>query len=211
VSLPQATPESLVLTRVDKNTMNEQWPIPSAAVQLTDRTILLRAYFQDDVANLHAAVVESLPELKPYLDFARDDYAMEQSERWITGCPENWLGGTAYDFAITDAQTGAFLGGCGLSRFDTGHRTANLGYWVRTSKSGRGIATAAARLLARFGIEDLELKRIAVAAAAPNIASQRVAEKAGATREGVHRNGMFVRDLMYDEVVYSFVPGDFAP
>jgi ribosomal-protein-serine acetyltransferase len=191
--------------------MDEQWLIPSAAVQLTDGTILLRAYFRDDVKDLHAAVMESMAELQPYLDFARDDYAPEQTEQWVTACPENWLGGTAYNFAITDAQTGALLGGCGLNRFDTGHRTANLGYWVRTSKTGRGIATLAARLLARFGIEDLGLRRIAINVAVPNIASQRVAEKAGATREGIHRNGMFVGDLMYDEVVFSIIPGDFAP
>jgi RimJ/RimL family protein N-acetyltransferase len=100
------------------------------------------------------------------------------------------------------------LGGCGLNDFDPGHRIANLGYWVRTGNTRRGIATASTRLLARFGIESLGLKRIRLVIAVSNVASQRVAEKAGAVREGVMRNGMFVRDIMYDCVLYSIIPDD---
>jgi RimJ/RimL family protein N-acetyltransferase len=62
--------------------------------------------------------------------------------------------------------------------------------------------------LARFGIDELKLKRITLIIAVPNKASQRVAEKAGAVREGVQRNGMFVREIMYDTVMFSIIPQD---
>lgn len=144
------------------------------------------------------------------MDFAHDGYSVEQSKAWVSSRPREWTDGSAYDFAIVDGQDSEYLGGCGINRFDEGRNIANLGYWVKTSRTGRGVATAAARLLGRFGIEQLGLKRIGLRIAVPNAASQRVAEKSGARRECVLRNGMFVRDLTYDCVVYSFIPQDFG-
>lgn len=40
-----------------------------------------------------------------------------------------------------------------------GHR-ANLGFWVRTDHAGRGLATAAGRVLVREGFDSLGLGRI---------------------------------------------------
>ena len=36
-----------------------------------------------------------------------------------------------------------FLGGCGINHISRVHRFGNLGYWVRTSATGRGIAVSA--------------------------------------------------------------------
>ena len=59
-----------------------------------------------------------------------------------------WQEGNEYAFAIVQAQDGQFLGGCGLNQINRVNRFANLGYWVRTSQAGHGVATVAARLLA---------------------------------------------------------------
>jgi RimJ/RimL family protein N-acetyltransferase len=69
---------------------------------------------------------------------------------------------------------------------------ANLGYWVRTSETGRGIASKATRLVAQFGFAELGLQRIEILAAVGNVASQRVAEKAGAVRECVARKRLLI-------------------
>ncbi len=172
--------------------------------------ITLRPYAVQDIELLHAAVVESLTELVPYMDFAHEGYSVEESTTWVSRRSSEWKDGLAYDFAIVDGQNGKYLGGCGINRFDEGRNVANLGYWVRTSCTRRGVATAAARLLSRFGVEQLGLRPIGLHVALPNRASQRVAEKSGATKEGVLRNGMFVRNLTYDCVVYSFIPQDFG-
>ena len=81
---------------------------------------------------------------------------------------------------------------------------------MRTSRTKRGVASAAVRLLAQFGFEKLKLNRIEVKAAVGNTASQRVAEKVRAKREGILRNHMVVRDHVYDMVVFSLIPEDLA-
>jgi len=88
------------------------------------------------------------------------------------------------------------------------HQVANLGYWVRTSAAGRGVATRATRLASRFAFEQLGLNRIEIVAAVGNIPSQRVAEKACARREGVLRNRLLINGESLDAVLFSLVPKD---
>ena len=97
---------------------------------------------------------------------------------------------------------------CGLNRIDHENRRANLGYWIRTSRTGSGIATAVTRLLARWAFQELKLNRIEIVVATGNQSSQRVAEKAGARREGTLRNRIKVREDLHDAIMYSLVPGD---
>jgi len=177
-------------------------------VHLSGGAVALLPYRMSHVTDLHNAAMESMAELMPWMSWMHPGYSMEESRAWVTERPEEWAKGISYDFAITDLNDGSYLGGCGLNKFDPGRKVANLGYWVRTTMTKRGIATAAASLLAGWGISELKLQRIEIVVASPNIASQMVADKTGALREGLLRNRMIVRDLMYDEVMFSIIPGD---
>jgi len=79
---------------------------------------------------------------------------------------------------------------------------------VRSSRAGRGVATTATLLTARFGLRKLALQRIEILAAVGNKPSQRVAEKAGAKNEGVLRNRLSLRGQPHDAVMYSLIPSD---
>jgi len=177
-------------------------------LKLTDGSVLLEPYRFDDVERLYLAVRESIAELSVWMPWCHADYSIEESRAWVEARAEAWEKGTQYDFVITDAKDGFFLGGCGLNRFDHANRTANLGYWVRTSRTKGGAASAAARLLARLGLGELELNRIEIVVAAGNKASQRVAEKVGAKREGILRNRLIIRDRVYDAVLFSLISRD---
>jgi ribosomal-protein-serine acetyltransferase len=111
---------------------------------------------------------------------------------------------------VFDADSGNYLGGVGLNFVNRIHQCANLGYWVRTSQTGRGVAARAARLAARFALERLGFQRVEILAAVGNHASQRVAEKAGATLEGVLRKRLLVNGEPHDAVLYSLVAEDFS-
>lgn len=121
---------------------------------------------------------------------------------------EAWAQGTAYDFGLIEGERGRLLGGCGLNTLNRDNRFANLGYWVRSSRTRQGLATAATRFVAAFGFTEPALGRIEIVVATGNTASQRVAEKVGAVREGILRNRLVVRDQVYDAVMYSLIPQD---
>ena len=177
-------------------------------VQLTDGSILLRPYRLSDVEPLYQAVRESLPELLPWIPWAHPDYSLEESKKWIELCTKTWAKGKEYNFVIVDAKDGSLLGSCGLNQVRRRARFANLGYWVRSKCTGKGIATAAALLVARFAFDELGLNRIEIGAATSNAASQRVAERIGAIPQGIQKRKIAFRDKVYDRVVSSLTPKD---
>jgi len=177
-------------------------------IQLIDGRIIVQPYHPDDADRLYEAVCESITELSPWMPWCHQDYSIKESRQWLDSCNETWEKGSEYEFAITDSRDGVFLGGAGLNRIDIANRIANLGYWIRSSRAGHGVATAAVQLLVRFAFGELKLNRLEIIAATGNKASLRVAEKLGATREGILRNRLVIRDRVLDAVIFSLVPGD---
>jgi len=177
-------------------------------IELTDGRVRLRPYTPQHAADIYAAIRESIPELCQFMPWCHADYALTESERWLAGRRDAWTNGAEYDFAIEDAETGQFFGGCGINKINRINRYCNLGYWVRTGAAGRGIATAAARLLIPFAFDTLGLQRIEIVAAIDNFGSQRVAQKVGAVREGVLRQTLFLHGNPRDAIMHSVLPSD---
>ena len=178
------------------------------ATEFMDGTIRLRRYRPDDVDAVFDAVMESKNELSPWLEWFHANYSKEETRQWINSRGEAWDGGGDYDMAIEDALTGKFMGGSGFCRVNREQLRGELGYWVRTSLAGSGIAVAAARLSARFGFGEIGLQRLELIIAAGNDRSRRVAEKLGATREGIRRNYLRINGVQRDAVCYSLIPGN---
>jgi RimJ/RimL family protein N-acetyltransferase len=159
---------------------------------------------------LYAAVRESLPEVSRWLAWCDENYSIDESRHFIAARKLASQGDEWYSFGVFEKSSGVFVGGVGLNFINRVHQFGNLGYWVRTSATGRGFATRATRLAARFGFEQLGLRRIEIVAAIGNTASQRVAEKAGAIRECVARKRLLIQDESHDAVIYSLIPADFG-
>ena len=182
--------------------------MPNIDVILTHDNVTLRPYRLSNAEAALEGIRESLPELLPWMPWAHPDYPLKEVRDYIKRSNENWKDGVAREFAIFDKQDGVYLGGCGLNQIDRENRMANLGYWVRTSQTGKGIATTAALLLAEFGFTKLSLNRIEILVAVGNMRSQRVAAKVGASREGMLRNRLNIRGTIHDAVMFSLVPED---
>jgi ribosomal-protein-serine acetyltransferase len=166
--------------------------------------VLIRPYTPADVPLLVDAAVESINEVFPWLPWCHPGYMASEAETWIEHCAAARGTGTEYNFVVTNGAS-RFLGGCGLNQLRPDHRIANLGYWIRTSASGHGVATAAVRRLTDFAFGETDLLRLEIVAAADNVASQRVAEKAGALREAVLRDRLLLHGKSHDAVLYSLV------
>ncbi len=175
--------------------------------EYTDGAILIRPYTETDAELLYEAARECLPETQ-WMPWCHEKYAPEESRSWVAASIVKWAEGREYNFVIADAKTGAYLGGAGLNRLDTEFGIANLGYWVRASHRGKGVAAAAARLVARFGVEQVGLHRLEIVVAVENESSCRAAEKAGAAREGILRNRLLVGGKRHDAFMHSLVPAD---
>lgn len=177
-------------------------------VTLTDGRISLRIYRSDDVEPLYEAVRESVRELTPWMPWCTETYTRKESRDWVLSRRQAWAEDEEYSFVIEETGTGRFLGGVGLNSINRLNNWANLGYWVRSSEAGKGVATSATVLVARWGLLEQSFQRLEILAATGNAASLRVAEKCGAVREGVLRNRIRVHGRVWDAVIYSLIPSD---
>jgi ribosomal-protein-serine acetyltransferase len=166
--------------------------------------VTLRLYELSDASELHAAVHESVNEVSRWLPWCHPDYSLADAAGWIRHTRDGHAQGTMYDFAIIDAN-GRYAGACGINSINSSERFANLGYWVRTSLVGQGIAPSAVRELVRWTFAHTNLNRLEIVVALGNTRSQRVAEKVGAERDGVLKQRLFLQGKPCDAVMYSLV------
>ncbi|WIM98534.1 GNAT family N-acetyltransferase [Actinoplanes oblitus] len=124
-----------------------------------------------------AAIAESLPELKPFLPWAKDGYGLGESRSFIQMSLDNWAAGTEFNYAIF-TTVGDLVGSIGLmTRMAPG--TLEIGYWMRTPWAGRGYMTAAVSVLTRIALSLPGVERVAIRYDEANKASAAVAAKAG--------------------------------
>ena len=174
--------------------------------RLQSDLVTLQKYSLEDLDELFEAISVSTERVYPWLPWCHPNYTITETEVWLKTRPQRWHEGKEFGFTIR--HQGKIVGGCGIG-IRSQAWSGNLGYWLRTGYTGKGYATEATRLLARFGIEQLLLKRIEIVASVENISSQRVAERAGAYKEGISRNRLSIHGKFHDAVVYSFIPQDF--
>ncbi len=170
--------------------------------------VKIRRFQTSDIEALFEAVRESTIELSRWLPWCHAAYAIEEAAAFVNSRDEARASEEEYSFAVVDEASNEFLGGVGLNGINRAHQIGNLGYWVRSSQAGRGVASTAARLAARFGFEELKLQRIEIVAAVENETSQRVAEKICATREAVLRKRLLIHNVPHDAALFSLVAED---
>ncbi len=174
-----------------------------------DGVVLVRPWQNGDAPALFEAARESIDTVGPWLSWLDSLYSMADAERWVVSSLEHWQRGTEFRFAVFEtASDGRLLGGAGLNHLNRVHGIGNLGYWVRTSATRRGVASRAARLVARFGLTTAALGRIEILTAVDNFASQRVADRTGAGFEGILRDRLLVRGQRIPARLYALVRED---
>ena len=179
-----------------------------SSTALADSDLLLRPLERADRDALYAAVMESIPQISPWLPWCHSGYAIGETEAFIESCITAWAQQAHFPLAIFDARDGRYLGGTGVNHIERVNRHGNVGYWVRTSATKRGIASRAVRMVARFAFDSLQLSRVEIVVRPENLASRRVAEKAGAKLEAIARNRIVQHGRPYDAALYSLIPSD---
>jgi RimJ/RimL family protein N-acetyltransferase len=166
-------------------------------VRLEDGEVALRPFTEDDVPAL-AAALQNDPEIDRWTRIP-SPYTEEHAREFIATTDER-------AFAVVDQKSGELLGGIGARLHDEG--VVEIGYWVRADARGRGVATRALVLIARFAVTELGARRIQLTTDPANVASQRVAEKAGFRREGILRSLHEFKGRRRDAVMFSLLPQD---
>lgn len=167
--------------------------------------LLLRPFVIEDAQELAAAVVASQREIGRFMDWAHPQYGVDDAQTFIRSTLVNRRAATAFDYGIFSAG-GELAGVVSINNLHEDHHSGNVGYWIRTSKTRQGLASAAVKAIVPFGFEALKLVRLEIVAAESNRASRRVAEKVGAQFECIARNRLVIHGQPTPAAIYSLIP-----
>lgn len=188
--------------REDSNLMTEaSRPSLPQSLELDDGSVALRDWRREDAPVLAAVCGE--PAVCTFTSVPWT-YSRAAAEAWVERQWRQREEGGTLALAIVGAGAEEPLGNVNLTAFRAGE--AAFGYWLVPAARGRGLATAAARLLGQWGFGALGLRRIELEIRSDNIASQRVAERLGASREGLRPDSHEAEGRRWDMVVYSLMP-----
>lgn len=138
-------------------------------------------------------------------------YGEADGRAFIRGSAGRRLMGQSLDLVVADRRDDRLLGMVGLIADRHDALRAEIGYWVAPDARGRGVATRALGLLARWCVTHGGFERLDLQAATANTASLRVAERCGFVREGVMRRSWYRGGGRSDMVLFSLVPEDMEP
>jgi RimJ/RimL family protein N-acetyltransferase len=143
----------------------------------------LRRYTRDDAQALHEAIKASYAELHPWMPWCVEPVRIEDQRDFIERGFLAWVTGRAFDYGIHDGD-GAFLGAASLmDRIGPGG--LEIGYWLRTDVTGRGIITRAAGRLTEIGLGLPRIGRMEIHCDAANVRSAAVPKRLGYRLEAI--------------------------
>jgi RimJ/RimL family protein N-acetyltransferase len=168
--------------------------------------LLLRCPTAADGRAIHAAIVESWPQLSQWMQWARECLPTVEQTTARAALHEAWFEArTAADYAVFEKSTGAFAGKVSLFDFDWTVPRAEIGYWLASSMTGRGLATEAVLTLTELA-KSLGLVRVDLRCAADNERSRKLADRTGYRLEGVLRQHRRTpQGILADTCIYAQV------
>ena len=139
--------------------------------------LVLRRWQTGDAPSLLAAIERSLPELRRFMPWAVENPTPASVEAYLadawTATPPETFG-----FGLFDTG-GEVIGAFGLHG-RRGPGILEIGYWVRSDRTGRGYATAAARALTEVSFERFpQVGRVEIRCDPANVASAAIPPKLG--------------------------------
>ena len=126
-------------------------------------------------------------------------FTREGHANWIKTKVET---GRVVQMIICDDATGKPLGSVYIRDIDRGHNKAEYGIFIGEDDArGRGVGTAAAKLMLRYCFTEEGLHRVYLRVFATNLQAIRSYEKAGFVREGILRDDVRIdgeyRDIQW--------------
>ncbi len=159
----------------------DQWLTTRPAGSLRSAEVTLHRARPVDLDELVDTINSSLEELRPWMPWAQEPATDRSIGEFLAQAHRDWEAGREFQFAIRGRrgrQADALLGFCGLhNRIGAGG--LEIGYWVRSDSTRRGVATSAASALTAAALGLAGVSRVEIHCDAANRASAAIPPKLG--------------------------------
>lgn len=154
--------------------------------------------------------MESMSDLQPWLPWL-DGYDKGFAQRFIRESVSSWADRRAFDLTIRPLNDlDRHVGNVSVWPTSVQNQVGEVGYWIRTTDTGRGFGTEAAAVAIGIGFNELALHKVVLRIAVGNVASERIAEKLGFVYEGVLRDEVKVGGRWLDHTSWSMLSSEWA-
>jgi RimJ/RimL family protein N-acetyltransferase len=173
--------------------------------ELSDGRIRLRRLRAADKAAVVKACNDGLIERfcfrvpYPYEESDFMDFLSYNEQFWANELIANWT--------VVDAESDDLLAMISLDVVAL-RQAGEIGYWCAPWARGKGVTSAAVRLVRDWAFDELELERLELTTDVDNYGSQRVAQAAGFRREGIMRGYLTARTRRADDVLFGMKHDD---
>ena len=182
--------------------------MPRAQLE-TDR-LILRRFTRRDAATMDDAIRASLTDLNQWLPWARMDYTTGDTTSFIRESIQAWKEDRAWDYSIRlRTDPGRHLGNVSLWTVSKLGKIVEIGYWIHSDETSKGICTEAVDRILEEAFDALGYHKAVLRIAVGNNASDRIAEKLGFTKEGVLREELLIRGNWVDHTLWSLLDREY--
>jgi RimJ/RimL family protein N-acetyltransferase len=159
-----------------------------------------------DGARVRQAALESQEELRQWMPWAKTIDTTESFEALMREAQSKWIKREDLWLLLFLKGTDELVGGSGLHNLDWDVPKFEIGYWLRTTMTGKGYITEAVNAITSFAFDSLKAERVEIWMNDRNTKSWRVAERCGFHLDGIFRKDS--RDVdgnLRDSRMYSKV------
>ncbi len=177
----------------------------AATIPLNDGRVLIRPISMDDVSPTYVDWLRD-PEINQYLETRHTEQTLASVGdfvRAMIASPDQHL------FAICLGPEQRHVGNIKVGPVKHPHGLADVSLFIGDRSAwGQGVATAAIKLISRFAIETLGLRKLNAGVYGPNTGSAKAFLRAGYQQEGLRRRHYLMGSEMVDALEFGLCAED---
>lgn len=161
-----------------------------------------------DMATILFDLVDSDREhIRQFLDFVDITTEPNDEVKYINMKLSGYVKGTDRLFLIS--YEGKLIGSIDLHFIDSRNKKAEIGYWIHSSQTQKGIATKSVKKVCQIAFEEMGLNKLSIIADTENTGSNAVAIKSGFSFVGTDKEDLVMYGNMRDMNKYSLLKSEF--
>ncbi|MFD0977836.1 GNAT family N-acetyltransferase [Salinimicrobium gaetbulicola] len=175
---------------------------------LETNRLILRKFTLEDAKEVQS--MRSDQRVMKHMD-SKEHLSIAQSEEFIKENLNTYSLEKGIFWAITEKNSGAFIGDFAFWRIDSKNFRAEIGYTLNPAYWGKGYMKEAMDAALAFGFKKLNLHSFEANINPENMNSRKILERTGFKKEAYFRENYYYDGRFLDSEIYCLLERDFTP
>lgn len=145
--------------------------------------IILRPATIADAPDFYDAIKESQKELSINVGWCKELPSFEKVQENIINAESKWILREAFSFLLIEKESDKVVGDLLIHEINWKIPKFEIGYWIRTSCTGKGFATEAVNITTRFLFTHFKANRVEIQCDSDHVKSMKIPQELGYEHE----------------------------